>query len=68
MLLDWAILWTNSIFYTIRELIGRMRVTESTTVGDCMESQALGLEAWTKRGNLELVESYAKFRLGSTWC
>ena len=66
MLLDRAILWTNSIFYTIRELIGRMSVTESIAEGDSMESQALGLEAQTKRGDLELVESYAKFRLGST--
>ena len=33
MLLDQAILWTNSIFYTVRELIGWMRVTKSTTVG-----------------------------------
>ena len=66
ILLDRVILWTNSIFYTIRELIGRIRVTESTAVGDSIESQALGLVAQTKRGNLELVESYAKFRLGST--
>ena len=41
-------------------------MTESIVVGDSLESQALGLEGRTKRGNLELVESYAKFRLRST--
>ena len=68
MLLDRVILWTNSIFYIVRELLGWMSVMESAAIGDSMESQALGLVAQTKRGNLELVESYAKFRLGSTWC
>ena len=38
MLLDRAILWTDSIFYTVRELIGRMSVTESIAEGDSMES------------------------------
>ena len=38
MLLDWVILWTDSIFYTVRELMGRMRVTESAVVGDRIES------------------------------
>ena len=38
MLLDWVILWTDSIFYTVRELMGRMRVTESAVVGDSIES------------------------------
>ena len=38
MLLDWVILWTDSIFYTVRELMGRMRVTESAMVGDSIES------------------------------
>ena len=56
MLLDRAILWTDSIFYTVRELIGRMSVTESATVDDSMESQDLGLKVQTKKGNLELVE------------
>ena len=45
LLLDRVILWTNSNFYTIRELIGWIRVTESTAVGDSMESLALGLVA-----------------------
>ena len=54
MLLDRAILWTDSIFYTVRELMGRMRVTKSAVVGDSMESQASGLEVQTKRVNLEL--------------
>ena len=57
MFLDRAILWTDSIFYTVRVLMGRMRLTESAVVGDGMESHALGLEAQTKRGSLELVES-----------
>ena len=64
MLLDRAILWTNSIFYTIRELIGRMSVTESIAEGDSMESQALRLEVQTKKGNLELVESSLILNLG----
>ena len=34
-------LWTNSIFYTIRELVHRARVTESAVVGDSVESRAL---------------------------
>ena len=38
MLLDRAILWTDSIFYTVRELIGKMSVTESVAEGDSMES------------------------------
>ena len=42
-----------------------MRVTKSTPVGDSMESHALGLEAQTKRGNLELVESSLMQNLGS---
>ena len=41
-----------------------MRVTKSTPVGDSMESHALGLEAQTKRGNLELVESSLMQNLG----
>ena len=65
MLLDWAILWTDSIFYTVRELIGRMSVIESVTEGDSMESQALRLEVQTKKGNLELVESSPTLNLGS---
>ena len=64
MLLDRAILWTNSIFYTVRVLMGRMRLTESAMVGDSMESHALGLEAQTKRGSLELVESSPMLNLG----
>ena len=40
-------------------------MTKSTPVGDSMESQALGLEAQTKRGNLELVESSPMLNLGS---
>ena len=42
-----------------------MRVTKSTPVGDSMESQALGLEAQTKRGSLELVETSPMLNLGS---
>ena len=38
MLLDRAILWIDSIFYTVRELIGKMSVTESVVEGDSMES------------------------------
>ena len=49
MLLDRVILWTDSIFYTVRELIGRMSVPESVAVGDSMESHALGLEVQKKR-------------------
>ena len=41
MSLDRVMLWTNSIFYTIRELVHRARVTESMVVGDSVESQAL---------------------------
>ena len=44
MLLDQVILWIDSIFYTVRELLGRMSVMESVAVGDSLESQALGLE------------------------
>ena len=44
MSLDRAILWTDSIFFTIRELMGQIRVTELAVVGDSIESQALGLE------------------------
>ena len=44
MLLDQVILWTDSIFYTVRELLGWMSVMESVAVGDSLESQALGLE------------------------
>nr|POE84402.1 hypothetical protein CFP56_44490 [Quercus suber] len=65
MLLDRAILWTDSILYTIRELIGRMSVTESTAIGDSKESRALGLEVQTKKGNLELVKSSSILNLGS---
>ena len=64
MLLDRAILWTDSIFYTVRELIGWMSVTESVAEGDSMESQALRLEVQTKKGNLELVESSPILNLG----
>ena len=52
MLLDQVILWTDSIFYTVRELLGWMSVMESVAVGDSLESQALGLEVQTKKGNL----------------
>ena len=52
MLLDQVILWIDSIFYTVRELLGRMSVMESVAVGDSLESQALGLEVQTKKGNL----------------
>ena len=38
MLLDRVILWTDSIFYTVRELIGWMSVTELVIEGDSMES------------------------------
>ena len=65
MLLDRAIQWTDSIFYTVRELMGWMRVTKSVVVGDSMESQASGLEVQTKRGNLELVVSLLMLNLGS---
>ena len=65
MLLDRAILWTDSIFYTIRELIGRMSVTKSVAEGDSMDSQALRLEVQTKKGNLELVESSPILNFGS---
>ena len=65
MLLDRAILWTDSIFYTVRELIGWMSVTELVVEGDSMESQALRLEVQTKKGNLELVESSLILNLGS---
>ena len=65
ILLDRVILWIDSIFYTVRELMGRMRVTESAVVGDSIESQASGLEAQTKRGNLELVVSPPMLNLGS---
>ena len=65
MLLDRAILWTDSTFYTVRELIGRMSVTASVAEGDSMESQALRLEVQTKKGNLELVESSPILNLGS---
>ena len=65
MLLDRAILWTNSIFYTVRELIGWMSVTELVAEGDSMESQALRLEVQTKKGNLELVETSPILNLGS---
>ena len=41
MSLDRVMLWTNSIFYTIRELVHQARVTESAVVGDSVESQAL---------------------------
>ena len=41
MSLDRVMLWTNSIFYTIRELVHRARVTESAVVGDSVESRAL---------------------------
>ena len=44
MLLDQVILWIDSIFYTVRELLGWMSVMESVAVGDSLESQALGLE------------------------
>ena len=64
MLLDWAILWTDSIFYTVTKLIGWMSVTESVAEGDSMESQALRLEVQTKKGNLELVESSPILNLG----
>ena len=64
MLLDRAILWTDSIFYTVRELIGWMSVTELVVEGDSMESQALRLEVQTKKGNLELVESSLILNLG----
>ena len=64
MLLDWAILWTDSIFYTVKELIGWMSVTELVAEGDSMESQALRLEVQTKKGNLELVESSPILNLG----
>ena len=40
MSLDQAMLWTDSIFYTVRELVHRVRVTESAVVVDSMESQA----------------------------
>nr|POF02771.1 hypothetical protein CFP56_25130 [Quercus suber] len=43
MSLDRVILWTDSIFYTVKELMGRMRVMELAV--DSMESQASGLEA-----------------------
>ena len=64
MLLDRVILWTNSIFYIVRELLGWMSVMESAAIGDSMESQALGLEVQTKKGNLELVESLPILNLG----
>ena len=38
MSLDRVILWTDSIFYIVRELMGQMRVTELAEVGDSMES------------------------------
>ena len=38
MLLDRVILLIDSIFYTVRELMGRMRVTESAVVGDSIKS------------------------------
>ena len=38
MSLDRVILWTDSIFYIVRELMGQMRVTELAVVGDSMES------------------------------
>ena len=65
MLPNRAILLTDSIFYTVRELMGQMRVTESKVVGDSFESQASGLEAQTKRVNLELVVSSPMLNLGS---
>lgn len=65
MLLDRAILWTDSIFYIVRELMSRMRMAKLVVVGDSMESQASGLEAQTKRGNLELVVSLPMLNLGS---
>jgi len=40
MSLDRAMLWTDSIFYTVRELVHRVRVTESAVVVDSVESQA----------------------------
>ena len=45
--------------------MGQMIVTGLAVVGDSMESQASGLEAQTKRGNLELVESLPMLNLGS---
>ena len=58
------ILWTNSFFYTVRELTSRMSEMKSAAVGDSMESQALGLDVQTKKGNLELVESSPILNLG----
>ena len=40
MSLDRAMLWTDSIFYTVRELVHRVRVMESAVVVDSVESQA----------------------------
>ena len=40
MSLDQAMLWTDSIFYTVRELVHRVRVMESAVVVDSVESQA----------------------------
>ena len=39
-------------------------MTKSTAVGDSMESQVLGLDVQTKKGNLELVESSPILNLG----
>ena len=49
MLLDRVILWIDSIFYTVRELIGQMSVMESIAVADSMDSQALRLEVQKKK-------------------
>lgn len=38
LLLDRAMLWTDSIFYTVRELVRLVRVTESVVVGNRVES------------------------------
>ena len=45
--------------------MGQIRVIELAMVGDSIESQASRLEAQTKRGNLELVESSLMLNLGS---
>lgn len=38
LLLDRAMLWTDSIFYTVRELVRLVIVTESVVVGNRVES------------------------------